>query len=388
MLIDSLIYLIYNSFDIADYRELVDALTEDTGFPQLDDLQGTARGILRLQKIYNLTAVQLADGYLNEVSTGAVLVWSDCFELGVQLYEGADYSRALDWLVLASDMLNEIEGEEVLELSSQVYEYLALTNIELGEKKRALKIFADLHSWDPSHPSLHTATYVQHTMPKCPEPISEMPWFHNYTQLCQGKLLPQQEKAVEESPLSCYHDSERHAIFKLAPLKVEEAHRNPDIFVFHNVLTDGQIDSILAVSDEITKVRSSVQGGKVSDIRVSQQVWVNYSTPIMQTVSQTVEAISGFNMINSEQMQVANYGVGGQYIPHLDAMSKIPPDFVLRGNRIATNMFYVSAIYDDLAGGVHFNINEHFSSYRMYYRAATQCSPRLTYFLSPSKALW
>lgn len=336
------------SFDSADYREMIDSVTELTGFPKLDDLQGTARGILRLQKIYNLTAAQLADGYLNEISTGAVLVWSDCFELGVQLYEAADYRRALDWLVLASDMLNEIEGDQVLEQSSQIYEYLALTHIELGEKKRALKILADLHSWDALHPSVHTATYVQHTMPKCQEPISEAPWFHNYTQLCQGKLLPQQEKADKGSPLSCYLDSTRHAIFKLAPLKVEEAHRDPDIFVFHNVLTDGHIESIFEVSDEITKIRSSVQGGKVSDIRVSQQVWLNYSTPIMQSISRIIEAISGYNMINAEQMQVANYGVGGQYVPHLDAMSKIPKDFVLRGNRIATNMFYVSAVYVEL----------------------------------------
>lgn len=326
---------------------MIDVATKKSGLPQIADLQGTVRGLQRLQKIYNLTAVEMANGYLYEVNTGAVLVWSDCFEIGVQLYEEADYSRALDWLVLASNMLEEIEGDDLMEPSSQVYEYLALTHFELGEKKRAQKILADLRDWDVAQSSQHTASYLDHTMPKCPQPANEMKWFHNYTQLCQGKLLPREEEkksASKGNPLRCYHDAERHVIFKLAPLRVEEVHRDPDVYVFHNVLTDGHIASIFKVADEITKFRSSVQGGIVSDIRVSQQVWLNYTSPIMRSVSQLVGAISGYNMSNAEEMQVANYGVGGQYVPHLDAMSVLPPDFKLRGNRISTNMFYVSVV--------------------------------------------
>lgn len=365
---------------MAGYRKLIDVATGESGLPQIADLQGTVRGLQRLQKVYNLTAINLANGYLNEVNTGAVLVWSDCFEIGVQLYEEADYSRALDWLVLASNMLEEIEGDDMLETSFQIYEYLALTHFELGEKKRALKILADLRDWNAAHLSRHTAGFLEQTVPKCPQPVSEIPVFHNYSQLCQGKLLPQQPgKEKSGVPLRCYRDSQRHPIFKLAPLKVEEVHRNPDIFVFHNVLTDGHIASIFRVSDGITKFRSSVQGGHVSDIRVSQQVWLNYTTPIMQSVSQFVSAISGYNMSNAEQMQVANYGVGGQYIPHLDAMSKIPKDFELRGNRISTNMFYVSI---DLLPPLLllFPISSYlFSSFRMCCRAATRFSPSSTY---------
>ncbi|KAH8406939.1 hypothetical protein KR222_000888, partial [Zaprionus bogoriensis] len=328
------------------YRELVEAVINVRGFPKLDDLRGTARGILRLQKIYNLTVGELADGHINGVATEAVLLWRDCLEIGVQMYEVSEYRRALEWLTLASKLLEDNESDAALQQSYQIYEYLALTNFELGEKRRALRILANLRSWQADHTSQHAIPYLQQTMPKCPEPPRQEEWFHNYTQLCQGKLLPQEKPSG--SSLRCYRDTQRHVLFRLAPLNVEEVHRDPDIFVFHNVLSEAKIEAIFKVSDAITKFRSSVVGGRVSDIRVSQQVWVNYSTPIMQTVSRLVSAISGLDMNNSELMQVADYGVGGQYIPHLDAMHMLTPDFKPRGNRISTNMFYLS---DVLQGG-------------------------------------
>lgn len=304
--------------------------------PNLDDLRGSVRGLVRLQKVYNISATEFADGKLNGVSTDAVLLWRDCFEIGVQLYDQADYSAALEWLVLAVNMLNEGDGKQEQQFGAEVYEYLALTYIELGEKELALEMISQVFSTDPMNPALHTLNYLEQRAAKCPEQATEMTWSANYTRLCQGKRLP------EVSSLRCYLDSKRHGIFQLAPLKVEQVHRNPDINIYHQVINDRQIDSIIKVSNEIEKFRSALSRGKLSDFRVSQQVWVNYSSPITSSLRQLVGAISGLDMDNAEVMQVVDYTTGGQYTPHNDYISSVTGNYVNRGNRLFTVMFYVS----------------------------------------------
>ncbi|KAL7730442.1 hypothetical protein ACLKA6_016668 [Drosophila palustris] len=329
-----------------NYELLVNSISKELGYPTLDDLRGSARGLVRLQKIYNISASEFADGNLNGVFTDAVFVWRDCYEIGVQLYEQADYSSALEWLVLAANMLNEMDSEGAQQFVAEVYEYLALTYIELGEKQLALEMLSDVLSVDPTHPAQHTLNYLEHRSDKCPEILEEEIWWRNYTLLCRGERLP--EKISSKSSLRCYQDSKRHGIFQLAPLKVEQVHRNPDINIYHQVINDRQIDSILEVSSEIEKIRSSTSGGRQSDVRVSQQVWVNYSSPIMSSLSQLVSAITNLDMGNAEIMQVADYSVGGQYTSHFDYISRMPNDYKGKGNRLFTVMFYLS---DVLQGG-------------------------------------
>ncbi|KAH8398597.1 hypothetical protein KR215_002406 [Drosophila sulfurigaster] len=322
------------------YQVVVDFVAKELGFPELDDLRGIARGFVRLQKTYNISASDFAAG--TEFSTGTFFLWRDCYEIGVHLYDQADYKAALEWLILAYDMLEEADIEEVKKFNLDVLEYLALTYIELGEKQMAVDILADAVPEDSSLPALHTLKYLEKRTEKCPDQEEEMDWRANYTILCQGKHLPRNEP--EDKTLRCYRDSKRHPFFRLAPLNVEEAHRNPDIHVYHGVLSDVQIEEIYVAAEDKTKVRSTLHGNRVSDIRVSQQVWLNYDTPIMEWLKRLTGAISGLDMHYDELMQVADYGIGGQYTPHWDYMSSLSGEYELMGNRIATVMYYLSDV--------------------------------------------
>ncbi|EDW68046.1 prolyl 4-hydroxylase subunit alpha-1 [Drosophila virilis] len=331
------------------YRATVDAISAAVGIPNEEELQGAVKGLLRLQRVYNLTASDLADGILNGVHTDSVLLWHDCFEIGVQLYELAEYSSAQQWFLQAVNLLQEIDGENVQQMATEIYEYLVLTHIELGEREEGVETLKEMLTWysrHPPHPAQYTLKYLQQSMPKCPKEHEPAYWFDNYTQLCQGKRLS--EPKPNGSALNCYLDFTRHARFRLAPLKVEQVRLNPDIHIYYDLINDDQIDDIYEVVDQFDSFRSSVSSSIVTDWRVSQQVWLNYSSPILRSVSNLVGAISGFDMENAEQMQVANYGIGGQYAPHTDYLSKIPDSYIPRGNRIATNMFYLS---DVLNGG-------------------------------------
>ncbi|EDV90365.1 GH12979 [Drosophila grimshawi] len=328
----------------ANYRNTLDEMAKEVEvLPNLEELQGAIKGLVRLQSVYNLTASDLADGNLNGKKTDSALNWRDCFEIGVQLYEMAEYKRALEWLVLADKLLDEVQGDDTLKMATEVYEYLALTYIELGEKDTAQETLTKLLTWNSARPTQNIQAHLDHRMPKCPIKKEDSEYFSDYVRLCQGKRLP--EIKTNQSSPRCYLDSNRHAYFKLSPLKVEQVNLDPDINIYYGVLNDNQIKSILRLSDELDSFRSTHRKYVISDMRISQQVWLNYSSPIMRTYRQLVGAISGFNMTNVEIMQLANYGIGGHYEPHIDYMgSPLPPYYAKRGDRISTSMIYLSDV--------------------------------------------
>ncbi|EDW15489.1 uncharacterized protein Dmoj_GI24861 [Drosophila mojavensis] len=319
-----------------EYAKVVNETGEAQGLPNKEDLKGAVRGLQRLKSVYNLTASDMAN---------SSLFWNECLEIGVQLYEQADYRSALEWLLLAAKLVAQIEDDNAQGMRAQVYEYLGMTYLELGEKQKAVETLRELLSSlspDTPHPVRFLLDDVEDTEPKCPKQLVEAYWYANFSRLCQGKRLP------EPGSLSCYLDFERHPRFRLSPLKVEQAHLNPDIHIYYDVLTDPQIESVLDLASQLESFRSKVLGDVVTETRVSQQVWLNYTSPIMRTVGNLLGAISGLDMTNVEEMQVANYGIGGQYFPHFDYISELREDYIERGNRITTNMFYLS---DVLQGG-------------------------------------
>lgn len=311
-------------------------LIENFGYPNTSEVQGAVKGLVRLQKVYNLTALDLADGVINDFLYETQLSWSDCYEIGVQLFDMGNYLKSEEWLEEALILLEEnIEEEQADLYVSDIREYLALVDFQLGHAKRATSLLngnsADL-----------TLKYFENSKPKEILAEDKFPWFSNYSRLCQGIRLPEKNGNL----LKCYLNGKRHAFFTLAPLKVEQVHLDPDITVYHGILSSQQISSIFTESNKRIRIRSEVAGENgedrtVMDIRVSQQTWLNYSTPTMQYVSRINEYISGLTMRGAEEMQVANYGVGGQYEPHPDYFEfDLRSDF--EGDRISTSMFYVS----------------------------------------------
>lgn len=95
---------------------------------------------------------------------------------------------------------------------------------------------------------------------------------------------------------------------------------------------------------------------EISKSRVSQTAWfTGNSHPLLARVNARIEAITGLSADmdkrDCELIQIANYGMGGHYVPHYDYLFKdrpeeerinLPEEEMLAGDRIATFMFYVS----------------------------------------------
>jgi len=55
-------------------------------YPDDEDLDGAAIGLLRLQETYKLPTKQLADGFVGNENVGKELTAHDCFEIGRSAY--------------------------------------------------------------------------------------------------------------------------------------------------------------------------------------------------------------------------------------------------------------------------------------------------------------
>jgi hypothetical protein len=62
------------------------------------DLIGSITGLLRLQKMYNLSTTELSKGIINGVQYRDELSMEDCFQISVVLIENKEFEMARQWL--------------------------------------------------------------------------------------------------------------------------------------------------------------------------------------------------------------------------------------------------------------------------------------------------
>ncbi|XP_016100251.1 prolyl 4-hydroxylase subunit alpha-1a isoform X2 [Sinocyclocheilus grahami] len=347
-------------------------------FPNDEDQTGAAKALLRLQDTYQLDTQTISSGDLPGVTTSSpfksTLTVEDCFELGKVAYSEADYYHTELWMAQALKQLDE--GEETSVDIVTVLDYLSYSVYQQGELERALEQTKRLLSVDPEHQrALGNLKYFDYQLAKQKKDEKEpsakeeskkeqertvgkgeyFPEKRKYEQLCRGQGVRMTPR--RQSRLFCrYYDNNRHPIYMIGPVKQEDEWDRPRIIRYHDIITEKEMEKVKELAKPRLR-RATVhdpQTGKLTtaQYRVSKSAWLAaYEHPVVDRINQRIEDITGLNVKTAEELQVANYGVGGQYEPHFDFGRKDEPDAFKAlgtGNRIATWLFYMS---DVTAGG-------------------------------------
>ncbi|XP_029963118.1 prolyl 4-hydroxylase subunit alpha-1b isoform X3 [Salarias fasciatus] len=373
-------------------------------FPTDEDQTGAAKALLRLQDTYRLDTNTISIGDLPGVKHKSLMTVEDCYELGKIAYTDVDYYHTELWMVQALKQLDE--GEESPIDKVTVLDYLSYAIYQQGEIERALEFTKRLLELEPEHQrakgnlkyfefqlekqkkteeqeSQKEAQREKRETPekkektKSQKTFSLIPERKKYEMLCRGegiKMTPRRQ-----SRLFCrYFDNNRSPHYVLAPVKQQDEWDRPYIVRYLDIISDAEMEKVkqlakprlrrATISNPITGVletasyriskrRATVhdpQTGKLTtaQYRVSKSAWLTgYDDPMIDTINQRIEDLTGLEMDTAEELQVANYGVGGQYEPHFDFGRKDEPDAFKElgtGNRIATWLFYMS---DVSAGG-------------------------------------
>ncbi|XP_047208037.1 prolyl 4-hydroxylase subunit alpha-1b isoform X2 [Girardinichthys multiradiatus] len=348
-------------------------------FPTEEDQTGAAKALLRLQDTYNLDANTISTGNLPGVMHKSQMTVEDCYELGKIAYSDADYYHTELWMAQALKQLDE--GEESTIDKVTVLDYLSYSIYQQGEIERALDYTLRLLELDPEHQrakgnvkyfefQLEKQKTAGENAPKKEErgkrdttekkkkskkSFSLIPERKKYEMLCRGEGIRMTPR--RQSQLFCrYHDNNRNPRFVLAPVKQQDEWDRPYIVRYLDIISDAEIEKIKQLAKPRLR-RATVhdpQTGKLTtaQYRVSKSAWLTADEdPVIERINERIEDITGLEMDTAEELQVANYGVGGQYEPHFDFGRKDEPDAFKElgtGNRIATWLFYMS---DVTAGG-------------------------------------
>ncbi|XP_056091121.1 prolyl 4-hydroxylase subunit alpha-1b isoform X2 [Rhinichthys klamathensis goyatoka] len=350
-------------------------------FPTDEDQTGAAKALLRLQDTYQLSANTISNGDLPGVVHKSRMTVADCYELGKIAYSETDYYHTELWMAQALTQLDE--GEESTIDKVTVLDYLSYAIYKQDELERALELTKRMLKLDPDH---HRANgnlkYFEFQLEKQRKAEAEnkevedkkrekkvldkhdteskrskdpLPERKKYEMLCRGegvKLTPRRQ-----SRLFCrYYDNNHNPLLLLAPVKQEDEWDRPRIVRYHDIISDSEIETVKEMAKPRLK-RATVHDpntGKLTtaQYRVSKSAWLSgYEHSTIERINQRIEDVTGLEMDTAEELQVANYGVGGQYEPHFDFGRKDEPDAFKElgtGNRIATWLFYMS---DVSAGG-------------------------------------
>jgi len=184
-----------------------------------------------------------------------------------------------------------------------------------------------------------------HMTARRPGDYHESREFRMYEQVCRGELTP---PPSQQRSLRCRLRKSR---LGYAPFKLEELHLDPLVVQLHQVVSPRNAEFLQRTARPRIK-RSTVYslggsgGSTAAAFRTSQGASFNYSrNAVTKLLSQHMADFSGLDMDYAEDLQVANYGIGGHYEPHWDSF---PENHVYQegdwhGNRIATGIYYVSS---------------------------------------------
>ncbi|XP_071379446.1 prolyl 4-hydroxylase subunit alpha-1-like [Centroberyx affinis] len=350
-------------------------------FPNDDDQTGAAKALMRLQDTYQLDTDVISTGELPGTSSSgsfrSSLTVDDCYELGKIAYSETDYYHTELWMAQALKQLDRGDASAAVDAVT-VLDYLSYSIYQQGELERALEQTKRLLSLDPAHQRANgNLKYFEYQLAKQKKaeekekkegeqrekrevekskgrPADYLPERKKYEQLCRGegiKMTPRRQ-----SRLFCrYFDNDRHPLYVIGPVKQEDEWDRPLILRYHNIVSDKEIEKVKELAKP--RLRRATISNPITGVletahyRISKSAWLAaYEHPVVDKINQRIEDITGLDVTTAEELQVANYGVGGQYEPHFDFGRKDEPDAFKElgtGNRIATWLLYMS----DVASG-------------------------------------
>ena len=325
-------------------------------FEDSSELRGAIHTIIRLQETYNITTAEMAKGLRPPAHH---MTAENMHEVAMYASHFYNYPAAVKW---AKHLVDTHPTDTDFSLGdweiSESYELLAWAEYKTRNYIGALEATKKSNQLKPSDKKkqnmLWYQTYIYYG-DNGENPAPEiLPDDSENNRTYQSMLCRREFKldpAIASTLFCSYYTP--HPQFILKPLKHEQVFHDPKLDLYHNILSEVEIEHIKELAR--VKLQSaevySMKSGKLTkaNYRISKNAWLlPRDDRIVRRVINRVGALANMDMSYSEPLQVANYGIGGNYEAHFDFAS--PPhnssifgayDF---GNRIATMLFYFETV--------------------------------------------
>uniref|UniRef100_A0A8C1S1Z1 procollagen-proline 4-dioxygenase n=1 Tax=Cyprinus carpio TaxID=7962 RepID=A0A8C1S1Z1_CYPCA len=319
----------YTSRSLSEYN-VYQTVLEYAEIPQVEDLQGAALGLINLQELYKL--------YPHNITKETSLNAAQAYFVGFVAYNENKFQHAFLWFLYSLGRLTQYSTVTEKEL----LHYLSDSAYHFGSLPVAIYFSQRLFNLDPTNEEvkvqldLYRFLRYQKTSNKdIFTLINESS--NSYEALCRGEV--DESTSKRQMALSCrYSTGGGNPRLMYAPVKEEVEWDEPRIIRYHDIISDREIEILKNISRPLLSRSEVFQDGRgtVSQGRVSQSVSLKDS-PVDACVSQRIADATGLSMETAEPLHVQNYGIGGRYEPHYDALK-------IWNDRIATFLFYMSDV--------------------------------------------
>ena len=123
-------------FSLIFFSELIELIKEhNDSFPNLEDLQGCALAILRIQDVYRISAERIANGKLSAKTLSPEMGATHCLELGLMKHNWEQYKDAYGWLAEAWKRLSPLDKSSGI-TTKDVLQYLIWAEYKVRELEK------------------------------------------------------------------------------------------------------------------------------------------------------------------------------------------------------------------------------------------------------------
>ena len=382
----------------------------DIDLPSKKDLAGSAEAIIRLQGMYRISVENFADGSLkregspNSTKKGSEseslmskqdfthkheLSTEDCLHICQIAYSNNEDYNSLIWCRHAylkfkkgdkmtskgtSISLIKILDHIAYALSNLYYRHFAYDIVEEIENLIDENFQIEEHpqsDFDKNRFADNKAYYLKELKSgnfievltsddwktfKFPEPNTGLNeyYFKNYESLCRQENFYERMDQKQIDQLFCfYHTQNNNPRLILKPIKAELIQLKPSKVIFHEFLSNEEIDQIKWAARPYLQRATvhNIQTGELehAKYRVQKSTWLREDEyRFLHKINQRITDATGIANSTAELFQVANYGIGGQYEPHYDHSRRADANEG-NGARIATLLMYLT----DVESGGH-----------------------------------
>lgn len=129
-------------------------------------------------------------------------------------------------------------------------------------------------------------------------------YVYNYEYLCREKI----ENKINDSRLKCRYIHYNPFLY-ISPVKEELMHIDPNIWMYHDVISDSQIEIMKKLATPRLQraiVRNPITGVmETADYRVSKSSWIDdMEDPIFPYLTKLVESVTNLTLSTAESWQV------------------------------------------------------------------------------------
>lgn len=263
---------------------------EGSALPKLEDLQGAAKGLMRLQDVYGLQVAGLVRGHFCRVTNGETreiykpvvsvpLSGDDCFLVGKVAYDQEDYYHSIQWLEQSVRLFRGVRHEWIPENEGTLedaLDHLAFSHFKTGNVSYALSLSQELLHHDPVNERvLQNVEKYEKLLVVRPHirsnglrrPASKyLKTREVYERLCQN--YGSHPKHFQNPELFCDYFTSGNPGLILNPVKREVLSLQPYVVLYHDFITDTEAEDIKMLAQ--LGVVKKICGGKWRETRYSR----------------------------------------------------------------------------------------------------------------------